>query len=151
MVWALKVGAVGKRFTPSQKDYPTAKFKLGEQSGQKADPASVARAMVSAKDTSGKRLFKSDDFLTAQQIAGFFSRLSAKKTLQDDEEQSDDDFESAVHEVEMDELRNMALHELAPRHPITFDAYNLCDMAAKYKLKNFSVPVLREICLFFWH
>ena len=32
----------------------------------------------------------------------------------------------------MDELRNMALHELAPRHPITFDAYNLCDMAAKY-------------------
>ena len=57
--------------------------------------------MVSAKDTSGKRLFKSDDFLTAQQIAGFFSRLSAKKTLQDDEEQSDDDFESAVHEAEI--------------------------------------------------
>ena len=49
----------------------------------------------------------------------------------------------------MDELRNMALHELAPRHPVTFDAYNLCDMAAKSKLKNFSVPVLREICLFF--
>ena len=115
MGWALKVGAVRKRFTPSQKDYPTAKFKLGEQSGQKADPASVARAMVSAKDTSGKRLFKSDDFLTAQQIAGFFSRLSAKKTLQDDEEQSDDDFESAVHEVELDELRNMALHE-TPHH-----------------------------------
>ena len=149
MGWTLKASAVRKRFTPSQKDYLTAKFKLGEQSGQKADPASVARAMVSAKDTSGKRLFKSDDFLTAQQIAGFFSRLSAKKTLQDDEEQSDDDFESAVHEAEMDELRNMALHELAPRHPVTFDAYNLCDMAAKSKLKNFSVPVLREICLFF--
>lgn len=149
MGWALKAGAVRKRFTPSQKAYLTAKFKLGEQSGQKADPASVARAMVSAKDASGNRLFTSEDFLTAQQISGFFSRLSAKKTLHDDEEQSDDDFESALHEAEMDELRNMALHELAPRHPITYDAYNLCDMAAKSKLKSFSVSVLREICLFF--
>ena len=149
MGWALKAGAVRKRFTPSQKAYLTAKFKLGEQSGQKADPASVARAMVSAKDASGNRLFTSEDFLTAQQISGFFSRLSAKKTLHDDEEQSDDDFESALHEAEIDELRNMALHELAPRHPITYDAYNLCDMAAKSKLKSFSVSVLREICLFF--
>lgn len=149
MGWALKAGAVRKRFTPSQKAYLTAKFKLGEQSGQKADPASVARAMVSAKDASGNRLFTSEDFLTAQQISGFFSRLSAKKTLHDDEEQSDDDFESALHEAELDELRNMALHELAPRHPITYDAYNLCDMAAKSKLKSFSVSVLREICLFF--
>ena len=99
MGWALRAGAPRKRFTSSQKAYLTAKFKLGEQSGQKADPASVARAMVSAKDASGNRPFTSDDFLTANQIAAFFSRLAAKKTLQDDEELSDDDLEAAASEA----------------------------------------------------
>jgi len=107
--------------------------------------------MVSAKDTSGKRQFKSDDFLTAQQIAGFFSRLSTKKTLQDNEEQSDDDFERAVHEAEMDELRNIALHELAPRHPITFDAFNLCDMAAVVQDKELFRSSAERDLFIFWH
>ena len=72
------------------KTHLTAKFKLGKESGQKAYPASVGRAMVSAKDASGNRLFTSDDFLASSQIAGFLSRLSAKKTLQDEEEFEDD-------------------------------------------------------------
>ena len=80
MGWALKASAARRiRFTSSQKTYLTSKFKLGEKSGQKADPASVARAMVSAKDASGNHLFTSDDFLTTNQIAGFFSRLAAKR------------------------------------------------------------------------
>ena len=101
MGWALKVSNTRRsRFTASQKSYLTNRFKLGEQTGQKADPASVARAMVSAKDSSGNRLFTSDDFLSASQIAGFFSRLSAKKTLNEDvEEMAEDDFQSAADEA----------------------------------------------------
>ena len=59
---------------PESEGLSNEEFKLGEQTGQKADPASAARAMVSAKDASGKRLFTSDDFLSASQIAGFFPR-----------------------------------------------------------------------------
>ena len=53
------------RFIAGQKTYLTKGFKLGEQTGQKADPVSVARAMVSAKDASGNHLFRSDDFVSA--------------------------------------------------------------------------------------
>ena len=50
MGWALKaITARRSRFTSSQKIYLTAKFNLGEQTGQKADPASVAGVMASAK------------------------------------------------------------------------------------------------------
>ena len=135
------------RFTSTQKTYPTVKFKLGEESGQKAHPASVARAMVAAKDASGNRLFTSDNFLTSSQIAGFFSRLSAKKKLQDEEE-FEDDFQSAADEKRFEQLTNMAVHDLKLKHPITYDAYNLCDMVSKSKLKIFSVSVLKEICGF---
>ena len=151
MGWALKASSTRRsRFTAGQKTYLTNRFKLGEQTGQKADPASVARAMVSAKDASGNRLFTSDDFLSANQIAGFFSRLSAKKTLNEEvEEMAEDDFQSAADEVSIEELTNVALQELQIRHPISYDVYNLCDMVARSKLKNFSVSVLKDICLFY--
>ena len=59
--------------------------------------------MVNAKDASGNCLFTSDDSLTSSQIAGFFSRLSAKKTLQEEEE-FEDDFQSAVDEKKFEQL-----------------------------------------------
>ena len=151
--WALKASSARRsRFTASQKAYLTKKFKLGEQTGQKADPASVARAMVSAKDASGNRLFTSDGFLSANQIAGFFSRLSAKKTLyevEEAEDEAEDDFQSAVDEASIEEITNVAVQELQIRHPICYDVYNLCDMATRSKLKNFSISVLKDICLFY--
>ena len=68
MGWALKASSTRRsRFTSGQKTYLTNRFKHGEQTGQKADPASVARAMVSAKDASGNRLFISASFLVCQQ------------------------------------------------------------------------------------
>ena len=151
MGWALKASSTRRsRFTASQKAYLTNRFRLGEQTGQKADPASVARAMVSAKDASGNRLFTSADFFSASQIAGFFSRLSAKKTLCEEvEDMAEDDFQSAADEASIEEFRNVAVQELKIRHPISYDVYNLCDMVARSKLKTFSVSVLKDICLFF--
>lgn len=98
MGWALKSsGSRRTRFSPDQKSYLTAKFRLGEETGNKANPAAVARSMTFAKDSSGKRLFSRDDFLTAKQVAGFFSRLASKKVLADDEDQAD--IEIAAHEA----------------------------------------------------
>ena len=57
--WALKVtGPRRTRFTVAQRSYLTKKFKLGEMTGQKADPASVARSMMHAKDINGTRMFQ---------------------------------------------------------------------------------------------
>jgi len=53
------------KFIVGQKNYLRNRLKLGGQARQKADPASFARAMVSAKDASGNHLFRSDDFLSA--------------------------------------------------------------------------------------
>ena len=151
MGWALKASSTRQsRFTASQKSYLTNRFKLGELTGQKADPASVARVMASAKDASGNHLFTSDDFLSANQIAGFFSRLSAKNTRHEDvERMAEDDFQSAADEASIEELTNVAVQELQIRHPISYDVYNLCVMVARSKLKNFSVTVLKDICLFY--
>ena len=99
--------------------------------------------MVSAKNASGNRLFTSDDFLSGSQIAEFFSRLSAKKTLHEAEE-FEDDFQSAENEARIEELTNVAVHELQLRHPITYDVYDLRDMVARSKLNNFSVSVLKD-------
>lgn len=85
MGWALKSsGSRRPRFTPAQKSYLTAKFRLGEQTGKRTDAAPVARAMMCAKNSNGSRLFTSEDYLTTNQIAGFFSRLASKKSLAED-------------------------------------------------------------------
>ena len=69
MGWALKSGASQVRFMPSL----NTKFILGEQSGQKADPGSVARAIMRAKNSSDDRLFTSEEYSTQSQIAGLKS------------------------------------------------------------------------------
>ena len=80
MGWALKASSTRRgRFTASQKAYLTNRFRLGEQTGRKADPASVARAMVGAKDASGNRLFTSDDFLSARKLLASFLVCQRRK------------------------------------------------------------------------
>lgn len=145
MGWALKSsGSRRTRFTQTQKSSLTAKFRLGERTGNKADPAAVARSMMCAKDSSESRLLTSDDLLTANQVAGFFSRLASKTTLADEEQQTD--IEVAAHEADLEELVNRAICELAPKHPIVYDAYNLCELASQKKLSVFSISVLKDIC-----
>ena len=112
MGWALKPRATRRtRFTANQKSYVTTKFKLGEQTGSKADPAAVSRSIMCAKDATGDRLFSSDEFLTATQIAGFFSRLASKKTLENDDQES---VEVAAHEACLASIVNEAAGEIAP-------------------------------------
>ena len=150
--WALKSGASRVRFTASQKSYLTTKFTLGEQSGQKADPVSVAREMMRAKDTSGNPLFTSEEYLSQSQLAGFFSRLASKKRLHGDDDNNlldIDDIEGASSEAQMEELTTMASQEVGLVHPISFDTYNLCDMCSNRSLNKLSGNLLNEICFTF--
>ena len=58
MGWALKSCHVRRTFTEKQKDYLTGKFRIGETTGLKADAASVAKSMMTAKsESNGNRLF----------------------------------------------------------------------------------------------
>ena len=144
MGWALKPRATRRtRFTANQKSYLTTKLKLGEQTGSRADPAAVARSIMCAKDATGDRLFSSDKFLTATEIAGFFSRLASKKTLENDDQES---VEVPAYEACPESIVNEAASEVAPKHSIVYDAYHLCEMVSQKKLNEFSITVLKDIC-----
>ncbi|XP_022809582.1 uncharacterized protein LOC111346569 [Stylophora pistillata] len=122
MGWALTSGESRRtRFTQSQKPFLTAKFRIGEETGSKANSAAVARSVTCAKDSSGIVLFKSNEFLTANRIAGFYSRLASKKTLVDGEQQGD--IEVATLESGLDKIVSEAVRGLTPKHPIVYDAY----------------------------
>lgn len=76
--WALKTTQAGLRFSDKQRQYLQEKFMEGERTGQKLDGATVSKAMRVAKDSNGKRLFQYEEFLSAQQVTGVFSRLASK-------------------------------------------------------------------------
>ena len=59
-------------FADKEKDYLIAKFQTREQTGQRADVASVSRLMKSEKDENGEQLFDCSEFLTNRQISSFF-------------------------------------------------------------------------------
>ena len=81
MGWALKSSHVRRtRFTEKQKDYLTSKFRIGETTGQKADAAFIAKSMMTARDSSGNRLFTSSEFLTGQKVSSHGKNLIEKST-----------------------------------------------------------------------
>ena len=81
MGWALKSSHVRRtRFTEEQKDYLTSKFRIGETTGQKADAVSIAKSMMTARDSSGNRLFTSSEFLTGQKVSSHGKNLIGKST-----------------------------------------------------------------------
>ena len=145
--WALKSSASRRcRFTYKKKEYLTEKFQQGELSRRKSDPASVARSMMSAVDSQEKRMFSSEELLTASQVAGFFSRLAAKKSLFNDDD-LEEEIECATQEANIEELTSEVSRELLLGHPNMWDKYNLCQMTSGGKLNttNLSVAKLRDI------
>lgn len=136
MGWALKSSHVKRtRFTQKQRDYLSSKFRIGESTGQKADAASVSKSMITAGDSNGNRLFSSSEFLTSHQVSSFFSRLSSKRKLEDDE-MMESDFEenqNVENEKAFDELRSEVLQEV--------DRYNICELIANSKLSIFAIQM----------
>ena len=77
--WALKSSRKPVRFNETQKQFLTEKFEIGEETGNKEDHAKVCREMRLKKDMHGLKVFSTEECLTTQQIASFFSRLASKK------------------------------------------------------------------------
>ena len=157
MGWALRLTQTSRaRFSDKQKEYLTNKFLIGETTGQKANPVHVARSMMTARDETGKRMFSSEEFLTAKQITSFFSRLAAKRNVSAhshvpvvSDEEEEEDGEAVNIETAFCELRDHVMANVQPTHPICFQSYNLCHMMSNSKLSSFSITMLKDICEYF--
>ena len=64
--------------------------------------------------------------------------------------QGEDEDDTEIEEIEKDleDLAGEVMEELAFRHPIMFDTYNICEMATNHKLQKFSIQMLQDICKF---
>ena len=105
--------------------------------------------MRMSKNSDGSLLFDASEFLTPQQIANFFSRLSAKRVLPTDDEAEDEiqeDLREATEEKNLQDLSKQVLNEVSIQHPIMYDTYNICDCVSQSKLDKFSISVLQDIC-----
>lgn len=144
--WALRSTKKAARFSAKQKAYLEEKFKIGEQTGHKADPAQVAKDMRHSKNEDGSRKFSVDEFLSASQIKSYFSRMSAKLRQGIQEDTDEWDLQAATEQEAYCSTRSQILDECQLIHPITYDTYNICDMFARKKLNKLSVAMLRMIC-----
>lgn len=164
MGWALAKPRTGSvRFPEKVRNYLIAKFNVGEKTGLKSDPDHVQGEMRHARDHSGERLFVRDEWLTATQIKGFFSRLAKIRRekgnqLSHEQQQllefvdldTDESEEDAVAEnSNRTELREQIEKEIDVQHPICFDIYDLCDLYKQRKLSQFKVKMLKEMCSYF--
>ena len=141
--WALRPTKKSYRFNENQKSYLISKFNIGQTTGRKADPNLVARDMRRARDSSGERLFNSAEFLSAQQISSFFSRLAAAVRQQTAQEA---DIEAMEEEINFSAVRDEVISTISLQHPIIYDQYNLCTMADEDALKKLKLGMLQLIC-----
>ena len=148
--WAIKGSKKAARFTEYQRKYLGDKFRIGQETGHKADPEQVVREMQYVCNERGERRFKVDEFLTAGQIQSFFSRTAAKlchaATPEDDK---DTDNQAAEDEKAFLITRNTILMQYTLVHPIIYDTWNLCVVSSTKKLSKLTVAQLREICYHF--
>lgn len=149
--WALKKAKTSARFNENIKKYLDEKFDIGQETGHKMNPATVARDMRFARGPDGSRLFTITEFLSEQQVQSYFSRLAAKRRKQQntqDQNVTPDDAASQ-EELEYLETRQKILQELDLTHPICCDNYDLCAIYHTEKLGNMTVALLRYFCEYF--
>jgi len=155
--WALaKPKTGGVRFSKKVRMYLTTKFGIGERTGRKADPDEVALNMRNARNEKNERLFLREEWLTKTQVAGFFSRLASRQKSRgqealptDEELQSEEgdrqDIECLIRASDRYTLMNDIDNEIGLKHPITFDAFDLCDQYKRRKIEVFNVAMLKAI------
>lgn len=146
--WALKQAKKAYRFNVEQRRYLEAKFNIGQQSGMKLDAKIVAKEMRKARSSSGERLFNVSEFLTAQQVASFFSRMAAKVKNQTTtgESISDQDILAMEDEQNFYSAKESVMAELHVQHPISYDQYDICSMVKDKTLTKLKLAVLKLLC-----
>ena len=114
------------------------KFMVGETTGKKLDPVTVARQM--------KRQFSQEEVLSSTQIQSFVSQR-AKCKNSDAQLVSDKDYEAAENSEEaLPTLLNEVLEYIQPKHPVMYDGYNLCGLVTSQKLTKLKISKLSEVC-----
>ena len=118
MGWALKSTKEYKRLSEKQKTYLLDIYQVGEETGQKADPVTVSRTMKKARLSSGEPMFTATEYLTAQQIASFFSRETAKrrKAAARDPTEAQKDEQEINTEKLMQDLRSEVFGAISVHH-----------------------------------
>jgi hypothetical protein len=70
--YALKKQRKNTRLPVKVEEYLNKLFEIGEIFGKKASPYTVAKQMQYKRDEAGKRCFAPSEWLTHQQIGGYF-------------------------------------------------------------------------------
>ena len=147
--WALKVAKRPIRMTDNVKTFLMEKFQEGIRTGNKADPVQVAREMKILRNEGGEPTFKPEEWRTAQQISGLFSRQTAAQRHRgiDAEEIPEEDIVAAESEMAFHALRGLVMEDMGkPSHPIIVGVSNICELVKDNKLASLKLAVLREIC-----
>ena len=116
--------------------------------------------MRTIKCTNGKLRFSPEEWRTAKQIGGFFSRYAAAQRKQsamspnvpelENKEIDENDLEAWEAETNLQKLQNKVFDEIDFAHPIEFNGNNICKLVKGGKLaKKFKVAELKEMCNFF--
>ena len=140
--WALRGAKKQYKFNEKQREYLEAKFDIGQGTERKVSPEVVAREMRHTKDAGGEKLFTSSEFLSAQKISSYFSRLSAKGRSQ---LVSEMDLRAVEEEYNFASAREAVLSTLDLQHPITYDQFNICSLVRDRKLGKLKVGMLQII------
>ncbi|PFX33632.1 hypothetical protein AWC38_SpisGene1492 [Stylophora pistillata] len=143
--WALKWQRKGQRATENAKKFRVEKFNRGVTTGNKEDPATVAREMRVARDESGKLCFAPEEWRTAKQIVSYFSRLAATQRqlkapgeplVEQDEVISEEDLQARETERQLQELHTAVNEEVNLKHPIEYNRHDICGLTKRGMLNQ---------------
>ena len=104
--------------------------------------------MSRARDESGARLFRIEEFLTPQQITAFLSRLAVQSRQQVDEGKiHEEDISAIVEESNFDDVRKNVNQNVNLQHPIIVDQYDVCQLVHSKELQKITISMMEELCL----
>ena len=104
--------------------------------------------MRRARDESGARLFRIEEFLMPQQMAAFFSRLAVQSRQQVDEgEIHEEDISATVEESSFDEVRKNVNQNVSLQQPIIVDQYDVCQLVHNEELKKITINMMEKLCI----
>ena len=107
--------------------------------------------MRKTRDEQNRRLFERDEWLTKSQVQGFFSRLAASRRRQQAHSEIEHNPKELFLEEKEAERQQLMAHisnELRPLHPLSYDAFNLCECARDNKLSLLMFHCLKKSCAF---
>ena len=66
--------------------------------------------------------------------------------MEDEVRDLESDTRAEQYETELQELREGIIAEVAEKHPICYERFNLCELSQQNKLKKFNIDMLVRSC-----